>query len=221
MRFWFLFILAALIISCEKKFMNGHVTVHAYNVLNGEGLEGVHVSVTKMPLGDLGNSKTAGEGYTDINGNLEFNFSRYKISKTWFIGRSFDNDDYVEIDFIESGNYYKDIELEIQYAPIASLDVDLINQNCYNANDSLFITEINLVTGDSAYSDHWNTATHQYNGVLVTGCFQWDVPYTTFNTTNAGNRRYYGYIKRDNGTTYFDTTIFVQPGIDNFIELFF
>jgi len=211
MKYWFLIIFAALLISCEKKFINGHVTVHAYNVLNGEGLEGVHVSVTKMPLGDLGNSKTAGGGYTDINGNLEFNFSRYKISKTWFIGRSFDNDDYVEIDFIESGNYYKDIELEIQYAPVCRRKTHYLNVNCYNTNDTLYLWQWDLILGDTTF--------YGSNGYSLAGCFDYESP--AFQDDHAGYRRYFGHIKRDNGTTYFDTLIFFQPWQDNVIELFF
>ena len=198
--------------------MNGHVTVHAYNVLNGEGLEGVHVSVTKMPLGDLGNSKTAGEGYTDINGNLEFNFSRYKISKTWFVGRSFDNDNYLEVDFIESGNYYKDIELEIHYVPTCNYKLSLVNTNCFNANDTLMLFHENTVEGETIFIQHFiiGVGAMAYSGL---GCFS--KVGTTFFPTNAGNHRFYGYIKRDNGTTNIDTTIFYQPWQDNVIELFF
>jgi len=217
-------------VGCKKPINDATMKIHAYNALDNSGVDSIFVSVSKQPSGDVGNTKKMASGYTDESGNLTLIYSKTKLTRSFRTVVHNFNSNYIVIQKYLNGNEWngdgqiggkKETDIDIQCAPIAGLDLDLINQNCYNANDSLFITEINLVTGDSLYNNNWNSSTFSFQKVLTTGCFQWGVSSSSFYITNAGNRRYYGYIKRDNGITYFDTTIFVQPGIDNFIELFF
>jgi len=217
-------------VGCKKPINDATMKIHAYNALDNSGVDSIFVSVSKQPSGDVGNTKKMASGYTDESGNLTLIYSKTKLTRSFRTVVHNFNSNYIVIQKYLNGNEWngdgqiggkKETDIDIQCAPISWLDLSFTNQNCFNDNDSLFLSEVNILTGDITFSDHWNTAKNEYEGVLATGCFEWSVANTTYFKTNAGNRRYYGYIKRDNGTTYFDTTIFVQPGLDNFIELFF
>ena len=209
-----------ILLSCKKPFNKNVVNVHAYNVLDGSGLDSVYVAVYKEPNGDLGNSKTVAEGYTDNDGNLQLIYSKFKISKSFNLYDYYDDTYYKKIKMIINGTEWngdgqtgaeKITDLEIQYAPTCGFKHHYKNINCFNSNDTLFLWYENIVTYESTFLGA--------NGYTLVGCF--DVLNPVFYPTNAGNYRYYGYIKRENGTTNIDTTIFFQPWQDNVIELFF
>jgi len=214
-----------ILLSCKKPFNKNVVNVQAYNVLDGSGLDSVYVAVYKEPAGDLGNSKTVAEGYTDSDGNLKLIYSKFKLFKSFNLYDYYDDTYYKKIKMIINGTEWngegqtgaeKITDFEIQYAPFTNYKVHLKNVNCLNAYDTLFLDQIYIPTGE---------VTPVKNGIIgvglinYAGCF--DKLQADYIQIPAGNYQYLGRIVRDNGTTYIDTTIFVQPGIDNFIELFF
>jgi len=216
-----------ILLSCKKPFNKNVVNVHAYNVLDGSGLDSVYVAVYKEPNGDLGNSKTVAEGYTDNDGNLQLIYSKFKISKSFNLYDYYDDTYYKKIKMIINGTEWngdgqtgaeKITDFDIEYAPVCTRKIHLYNLNCANSNDTLMLYSENLVTGEGGLMQEFVIGVGPMDYTAV-GCF--DKISDEFLPTNAGNYRYHGFIKRDSGTTPIDTTIFFQPWQDNLIELFF
>jgi len=214
-------------ISCKKPYNKNVVNVHAYNVLDGTGIDSVYVAVYKEPAGDLGKDKIVADGYTNSEGNLELIYSKFKLFKSFNLYDYYDDTYYKKIKMIINGTEWngdgqtgaeKITNFEIQYVPMCNYKLHIINSNCFNANDTLMLSYDNMVTGETYEIMHYIIGVG-FLDYSASGCF--DEMNTVFIPTIAGNRRYYGYIKRDNGTAYFDTIVFFQPFQDNIIELFF
>ena len=209
-----------ILLSCKKPFNKNVVNVKAYNVLDGSGLDSVYVAVYKEPAGDLGKDKIAADGYTDSDGNLKLIYSKFKLFKSFNLYDYYDDTYYKKIKMIINGTEWngdgqtgaeKITDFDIEYAPVCTRKTHYLNVNCYNTNDTLYLWQWDLILGDTTF--------YGSNGYSLAGCFDYESP--AFQDDHAGYRRYFGHIKRDNGTTYFDTLIFFQPWQDNVIELFF